>query len=112
MHGNVDLDDPTTVALAVAEAFRGAGTAHALYGGLLLAAYGEPRETFVIFKALSTRESDLQDAASVLRRTGERMDASWIESEIQRLAAEIPDHDAKGRWSEIRRQAGGAGAPG
>ena len=41
----MDLDDPTAVALAAADALGRAGAAHALYGGLLLAAYGAPRET-------------------------------------------------------------------
>jgi len=41
----MDLDDPTAVALAAAEALRRSGAAHALYGGLLLAAYAAPRET-------------------------------------------------------------------
>jgi hypothetical protein len=41
----VDLNDPTTVALLAADAFAAAGYQHALYGGLLTAAYGEPRET-------------------------------------------------------------------
>ncbi len=41
----MDLDDPIALALAIAEALRERGVAHALYGGLLLAAYGEARET-------------------------------------------------------------------
>lgn len=41
----MDLDDPTTVALIAVEAFEPAGHVYALYGGLLTAAYGEPRET-------------------------------------------------------------------
>jgi hypothetical protein len=41
----MDLRDPIAVALGAAEALRESGTAYALYGGLLLAAYGEARET-------------------------------------------------------------------
>lgn len=41
----MDLSDPTGFALAIAETLRRAGVEHALYGGLLLAAYGEARET-------------------------------------------------------------------
>ena len=41
----MDLDDPIALALAIAEALRRRGVPHALYGGLLLAAYGEARET-------------------------------------------------------------------
>jgi len=41
----VDLDDPTAVALAAVSALERAGIPHALYGGLLLAAYGTARET-------------------------------------------------------------------
>lgn len=41
----MDLEDPTSVTLAVAAALEGAGIEAAVYGGLALAAYGEPRET-------------------------------------------------------------------
>ena len=41
----MNLDDPTTVALFAAEALGRAGIEHALYGGMLLAAYGAARET-------------------------------------------------------------------
>lgn len=42
----MDLNDPTTVALLTAEALDSAGFEYALYGGLLTAVYGEPRETW------------------------------------------------------------------
>src|SRR5437879_234828 len=41
----MDLDDPIELALLAAEAFTGAALESALYGGLLTAVYGEPRET-------------------------------------------------------------------
>lgn len=41
----MNLDDPVATALLVAEALERAGGRYALFGGLLLAAYGEPRET-------------------------------------------------------------------
>lgn len=41
----MDLADPTAVALAIADVLRRERLPHALYGGLLLAAYGEARET-------------------------------------------------------------------
>lgn len=41
----VNLNDPTTVALLAADALHGTGHRYALYGGLLTAVYGEPRET-------------------------------------------------------------------
>jgi uncharacterized protein (DUF2267 family) len=41
----MDLADPTAIALAIASVLRREGLQHALYGGLLLAAYGEARET-------------------------------------------------------------------
>ncbi|HET6340897.1 MAG TPA: hypothetical protein VFG78_01805 [Gemmatimonadota bacterium] len=41
----VNLSDPTSAALLAAEAAERIGADYALYGGLLLAAYGEPRET-------------------------------------------------------------------
>jgi hypothetical protein len=41
----IPLDDPTAVALAIFRAFSARRIEAALYGGLALAAYGEPRET-------------------------------------------------------------------
>jgi hypothetical protein len=58
----MDLDDPIALALAIAEALRGEGLPHALYGGLLLAAYGEARETRDVDIAVAHA-----DVASVVR---------------------------------------------
>jgi len=56
----VDLTDPTNARLAVASALEAAGIRAAVYGGLALAAYGEPRETkdadFAVF-GTSAREA-------------------------------------------------------
>ena len=41
----MNLEDPTSTALLCAEALDRAGLRYAFYGGLVLAAYGEPRET-------------------------------------------------------------------
>jgi hypothetical protein len=41
----VNLNDPVATALRTADALGRAGHRYALFGGLLLAAYGEPRET-------------------------------------------------------------------
>jgi Nucleotidyl transferase of unknown function (DUF2204) len=194
----VDLSDPTSAALLCAEALDRAGLSHALYGGLVLAAYGEPREThdvdmavvdlsaesarralesagmecriafdgvvygglslgrvtllggeghlglnmldlvrprspryaaaalgrateddlrgrrirvvapedYVIFKALATRDRDVEDAASVVRRVGDVLDHALIDREAESLAAEIPDWDVRGRWAAIRARSG------
>jgi predicted nucleotidyltransferase len=192
----VNLNDPVATALVAAEALERAGHQYALMGGLLMAAYGEPRETrdadiavvdlpverarealavagvecvvsirdggvtfggltvgrvtllggdehlglnvldivrtrsarydaaaiersvgvpirgrtvraltpedFVIFKALATRDRDIEDAASVLRRSGDLLDLSLIEREVAKLATEIPDWDVRARWAAIR----------
>lgn len=42
---NVDLDDPVAVLVASVRALTAAGIEPLVYGGLALAAYGEPRET-------------------------------------------------------------------
>jgi hypothetical protein len=42
---DVDLNDPSTVALLAADGFETAGHRYALYGVLLTAVYGEPCET-------------------------------------------------------------------
>lgn len=192
-----DLTDPITVALLAAEAFRLRGIGHALYGGLALAAYGEPRETrdadlavlgsavsaaksalearglqttvsftdvpfgglrisrhfviggavaagvnvidlivpmsdrfasavldralkaplrgteisivspedFVLLKVLSTRDRDLDDAASVLHALSARLDFPVIAREEIALAAEIPGHPVRERLAEARGRA-------
>jgi hypothetical protein len=189
----MDLDDPTAVALLAAEALGRAGIEHALYGGLVLAAYGAARETrdadlavagaevaaaahslaasglrtliafersgfgglwvsritliggsdpsglntldlveprsrtyaeralgralgstlrrqpirlltpedFVVFKVLSTRELDLEDARSVLASLGREIDRALIESELATLARELPDHAVAERGDRV-----------
>ena len=189
----LDLDDPTAVALAIFRALSVRRIEAALYGGLALAAYGEPRETrdadfavmavagakaaealtdlgvqpvlaldrvrfgglhvsritlaegggraglnmvdlveprsarfaagaleraltgtlrgtairvlspedFVLFKLLSTRDRDLEDAGTVLRASDLALDRAFIDAEAVRLAAEIPDHDVIGRLSRL-----------
>jgi len=189
----LDLDDPTAVALAIFRTFSARRIEAALYGGLALAAYGEPRETrdadfavaglggaaaaealatigvrpilaldrvcfggllmsritlaegggrtglnvldlveprsarfaraalgravtgslrgtairvlspedFVLFKLLSTRDRDLEDAVTVLRAQDLPLDRSFIDAEAVRLAAEIPDHDVTGRLARL-----------
>ena len=190
----LDLDDPTAVALAIFRALSARRIDAALYGGLALAAYGEPRETrdadfaivglagarasealgtigaslilafdrrpfggllisritlaegggrsglnlvdfveprstrfavqalaravtgslrgetirvlspedFVLFKVLSTRDRDLEDAATLFRTPDLLLDRDFIEAEGLSLATEIPDHDVAGRLARAR----------
>lgn len=70
----MDLADPNAAALLASEAFERAGIEHALYGGLLLAAYGEPRETRDADFAVV--ESTAAEALEALRRIG--LDASPV----------------------------------
>jgi hypothetical protein len=188
----MDLTDPTAVALDIAEVLQREGVDHALYGGLLLAAYGHARETkdadlavvradaeatssllashlglhcavafdrqrfgglvisritlvegdelntldlaeptdpeyaaralarslastlrqreihvltpedFVIFKVLSTRELDLEDAASVMRALGPDLDTELLQQEIDGLAGSVGSHPIRDRWRRIR----------
>ena len=60
----------------------------------------------MIFKALATRDRDLDDAASVLRRSGDLLDLSLIDREVDRLAVEISDFDVRGHWKSIRARSG------
>jgi len=192
-----DLSDPTTATLRVAAALDRAGLRGAVYGGLALAAYGEPRETkdadfamasvalsdvidalgasgveaepgfekvrfggnlvsrvallaatgatglnvlvvvqprsdrlakavldramegqlrgqtvrvvspedFVLLKILSTRDRDYEDAATVLRALGDRLDVALLDEEAATLADEIPDHDVRGMLARVRAAA-------
>lgn len=193
MSSDLDLDDPTAVALTIVRAFRASRIEAALYGGLALAAYGEPRETrdadfavvgvggadaigalvgvglnpvvtfdrvrfggnlisrialvegggaaglnvadlveprsprfaraaleravtgslrgtsirvlspedFILFKVLSTRDRDLEDAATIFRALGLQLDRPLIVGEAAMLAAEIPDHDVAARLARL-----------
>ena len=194
----MNLDDPTAVALLAAETLGRAGIEHALYGGLLLAAYGAARETrdadlavagaavvdaarsletgglrcaiafervrfgglwvsrikllggvdtsglntldlvepcnieyarralsralgstlrtrpirlltpedFVVFKVLSARELDLDDARSVLLSLAAAFDRGQIESEVATLERGTPDHPISERWRRVLTGAG------
>jgi len=69
----LDLDDPSAVALAVAAAFATAGLEAALYGGLALAVYGEPRET---------RDADLAVATVSVEAGRDALQAAGIQTVI------------------------------
>ena len=59
-------------------------------------------EDFVVFKVLSTRDRDLEDAANVLRAHSSRLDHARIASELAALATEISDHDIAARFDRVR----------
>lgn len=56
-------------------------------------------EDVVIFKILSTREKDLEDAAAILRRLGDELDVAMMRMEIDRLVAEVAEHNVEERWT-------------
>lgn len=68
----LDLTDPTAVLLAVQRALRNASIRAATYGGLALAAYGEPRETKDADLAVAI--TDAPGVLAALRSSG--LDAS------------------------------------
>ena len=76
----MDLDDPIALALGIAEALRAEGFPHALYGGLLLAAYGEARETRDVDIAMAHA-----DAASVVGVLGVRLGLRTIRAFDRRV---------------------------
>jgi len=59
-------------------------------------------EDFIIFKVLSTRERDAEDARAAIRRSAGVLDEPLLEQEIARLADELNDVDVRGRWMAIR----------
>jgi hypothetical protein len=61
-------------------------------------------EDVVLFKILSTRERDLEDATAILQRLGAQLAVETIVAEIDRLASEIPSHDTRSRWDRCRRE--------
>ena len=58
-------------------------------------------EDFVILKVLATRPRDLEDARSVIEKQRARLDHALLTAEIAQLAAELPDHDVRGRFDSV-----------
>lgn len=58
-------------------------------------------EDFVLLKLLSTRDRDVEDAASVVTALGPRLDRDAIDRELALLRAEIPDHDVSARAARL-----------
>ena len=69
----MNLNDPVSTALLVAEALERAGCRYALMGGLLMAAYGEPRET---------RDADVAVVDLTVDRARELLQAVGLESAV------------------------------
>jgi hypothetical protein len=63
-------------------------------------------EDFILLKILSTRDRDVEDAATIMSSLGSRLDSRMIDLEAAALAAEIPDHDVSGRLQRARAAAG------
>jgi hypothetical protein len=63
-------------------------------------------EDFILFKVLSTRERDLEDAAAVLRSLAASLDQAYLAAQSARLATEIVDHDLIGRLERARALTG------
>ncbi len=59
-------------------------------------------EDFIIFKVLSGRELDLDDASSVIRALGTQLDMKSIEQEIARLAESEISHPVHERWQRAQ----------
>lgn len=66
-------------------------------------------EDYIIFKALSTRDRDLDDAASVWGRNAGRLDVACIHEEARLLADEWDGHDVLGRLRVIVERGGHGG---
>lgn len=62
-------------------------------------------EDVVIFKVLSTREKDLEDGSAIIRQLGKALDLAMIDVEVERLIAEVPQHDVEERWKRCRGNA-------
>lgn len=58
-------------------------------------------EDFVLLKLLSTRARDLEDASAVLATLGDRVDRVALADEVEALAAELTDHDVRGRFAAL-----------
>ncbi|MBL4848429.1 MAG: hypothetical protein JKY65_23150 [Planctomycetes bacterium] len=55
----------------------------------------------MILKLLSTRDRDLEDAASVVRLLGPQCDLDLVRKEVGRLAEEVADCDVAARLKRL-----------
>ena len=60
-------------------------------------------EDFILLKILSTRELDLIDARGVIEKRRPLLDEALLRDEVAQLAAEIRDHDVRGRDDVVLR---------
>lgn len=58
-------------------------------------------EDFILFKLLSTRDRDLEDARTVLDGLAGRLDLPLISNTVARLASALPAHDLAGRLAAV-----------
>jgi hypothetical protein len=93
----VDLVEPRSPSYAKAAATR--AIAGALRGQSLRVL---SPEDFILFKVLSTRDRDVEDAASVLRELRDRLDHGLLEQEATQLALQLPEHDVMARLERAR----------
>ena len=64
-------------------------------------------DDFVLFKLLATRDRDLEDAASVVRRSHQLMDLDLVRREVEALSSAIEDFDVRARWRDLERRIAG-----
>ncbi|MSQ81517.1 MAG: hypothetical protein EXR77_01175 [Myxococcales bacterium] len=62
-------------------------------------------EDFVVFKAISDRPVDLEDAASVVARMAGDLDIGGIALQIKRLAPQVSSVNVLDRWATIQMRA-------
>ena len=62
-------------------------------------------EDFVVLKLLSTRDKDLDDAASVVAREANMLELPLVVAEVKLLSEELSDHDVLGRWDRVVQRA-------
>lgn len=59
-------------------------------------------EDFILLKVLSTRDQDLIDAATVLKKMADHLESGFLEKELERLALLFPNHPIRERWQKIK----------
>lgn len=57
----------------------------------------------MLLKLLSTRDRDVEDAASIVTALGTKLDRALVDDETERLAADTPDHDILARLARLPR---------
>src|SRR4030067_2986604 len=85
-----------------------AGIASIVIGGVAVAAWGEPRVTrdVDLYKLISTRLREHEDANRVIRRQGNNLDDEYVIGWLKKFKKALGDSMLVTEYQNLRRKAG------